>query len=163
MKIGAEKGAQDLMLQKFRYRKVRPFGVAIIFALIAISGCVSSAKEPAESGKGAILAELTNVEICFSPGGGCREKIIEQIDSAKRSIDVAIYSFTNRELSSALVGLEKGNYSQGYLRQFQFRRKIQQNTIHRRFGDTRRLRRERRIYAPQIRRFRRQNGYHGKL
>ena len=39
----------------------------------------------------------------FSPRGGCREAVIDLINHSKRSIDVAIYSFTDRKIARALI------------------------------------------------------------
>ncbi|RKZ31809.1 phospholipase D family protein [bacterium] len=47
--------------------------------------------------------DSTTVEVCFSPGGNCREMIIDYIESATNNIDIAIYSITNLELARALV------------------------------------------------------------
>ena len=39
----------------------------------------------------------------FSPRGGCERAIINLINHSKKSIDVAIYSFTDRKIAKALV------------------------------------------------------------
>ncbi len=39
----------------------------------------------------------------FSPRGGCREAVIDLINHSKRSIDVAIYSFTDKKIARALI------------------------------------------------------------
>jgi len=39
----------------------------------------------------------------FSPRGGCREAVIDLINHSNRSIDVAIYSFTDRKIARALI------------------------------------------------------------
>ena len=39
----------------------------------------------------------------FSPRGGCTKAVVEQINRAKKSIDVAIYSFTSRKIAKALI------------------------------------------------------------
>lgn len=49
------------------------------------------------------------VEVYFSPKGGCEKRIIELIDSAGESIDVAMYAFTNSQIAWALVkAFERG-------------------------------------------------------
>lgn len=45
----------------------------------------------------------SEIEVYFSPNGGAAHAIIEKIEGAKKSIDVAMYAFTNRELAWALV------------------------------------------------------------
>lgn len=42
-------------------------------------------------------------EVYFSPGGGAQQAILERIEEAAESIDVAMYAFTSRELAWALV------------------------------------------------------------
>lgn len=49
------------------------------------------------------------IEVYFSPNGGAAHAIIEKLDGAKKSIDVAMYAFTSRELAWALIRAhEKG-------------------------------------------------------
>lgn len=47
------------------------------------------------------------VSVSFSPKGGCQDAIIEQIDSAKSSIHIAMYYFTSHDLAEALVKAKK--------------------------------------------------------
>jgi hypothetical protein len=44
----------------------------------------------------------SKVDIYFSPQGGCREAIISRILGAQNRVDIAIYSFTNVDISTAL-------------------------------------------------------------
>lgn len=46
---------------------------------------------------------VTVEEVCFSPAGRCDEKLVRLIDKAKGSIDIAIFSFTNRKIADALI------------------------------------------------------------
>jgi len=39
----------------------------------------------------------------FSPKGGCQEAIVGQIDNAQKTIDIAMYYLTSREIAQALV------------------------------------------------------------
>lgn len=48
-----------------------------------------------------------NIEAFFSPQGGIMERIVREIDGAKKSIDIAMYSFTKREIAQALVNAQK--------------------------------------------------------
>lgn len=59
-----------------------------LLALIAILLCCRPSEEP---------------KVYFSPGGGAQQAILERIDQARESIDVAMYAFTSRELAWALV------------------------------------------------------------
>ena len=50
-----------------------------------------------------ILILSVTIQSFFSPGGGVRDAIIEEIRGAKQQIDVAMYILTDRELSNAIV------------------------------------------------------------
>lgn len=43
------------------------------------------------------------IKTYFSPNGDCEKKIIGEIDKAKRSIHIAMFSFTNGRIARALV------------------------------------------------------------
>jgi len=43
------------------------------------------------------------VEVYFSPGGGAMDAILGEIRGAKKSIEVAMFTFTNSTLSDALI------------------------------------------------------------
>lgn len=49
------------------------------------------------------LSSLAEIRILFSPDGGIREEIIEQISASQEFIDVAMYSFTSEPIAEALV------------------------------------------------------------
>lgn len=53
-----------------------------------------------------LLAQAENastVSVFFSPEDDCVKAIVKEIESAEKSIDIAMYSFTSRPLSSALI------------------------------------------------------------
>lgn len=52
------------------------------------------------------LSAMT-VEVYFSPKGGCADAIEKRIDSAKKEILVAVYTFTSTQLGWALVRAKK--------------------------------------------------------
>jgi len=47
-----------------------------------------------------VYAETT---VYFSPNGGCQKAVIAEINKAHKSIDIAMYSFTSREIARALL------------------------------------------------------------
>jgi phosphatidylserine/phosphatidylglycerophosphate/cardiolipin synthase-like enzyme len=47
------------------------------------------------------------VEAVFSPGGGCADRIIEEINGAEKSIRVQAYFFTSKPISNALIAAHK--------------------------------------------------------
>jgi phosphatidylserine/phosphatidylglycerophosphate/cardiolipin synthase-like enzyme len=44
-----------------------------------------------------------DTRVFFSPDGGCQNAVISEIKKSKASIDIAMYSFTSREIAQALV------------------------------------------------------------
>lgn len=46
-------------------------------------------------------------EVCFSPEGGCTEKIVSQINQSKTTIHVQAYSFTSADIAKALLEAKK--------------------------------------------------------
>jgi phosphatidylserine/phosphatidylglycerophosphate/cardiolipin synthase-like enzyme len=68
--------------------------VALIVALAAAAG---------------VAAIPTTAEVYFSPNGGCRDAVLSQLRSARRSVDVAIYSFTVNRIALVLdSAVERG-------------------------------------------------------
>ena len=43
------------------------------------------------------------MSVLFSPKGGVASKLIGLISAARRSVDAAVYSFTNADVSTALI------------------------------------------------------------
>jgi phosphatidylserine/phosphatidylglycerophosphate/cardiolipin synthase-like enzyme len=54
-----------------------------------------------------IKAVGVNVEVCFSPKGGCTEAIVKALDAAKKTVFVQAYSFTSAPIAKALVEAHK--------------------------------------------------------
>jgi phosphatidylserine/phosphatidylglycerophosphate/cardiolipin synthase-like enzyme len=69
--------------------------VAVSVALVA-SACIAAAIP-------------TTAEVYFSPNGGCQDAVLSQLRSARRSVDVAIYSFTANRVALVLdSAVERG-------------------------------------------------------
>lgn len=49
----------------------------------------------------------TPTQVCFSPDGQCTESIVREISNAKSEILVQAYSFTSKEIASAIVRAHK--------------------------------------------------------
>lgn len=45
----------------------------------------------------------TPIEVCFVPGTGCQDLIVQHIDAAKTSVFAQAYSFTSSKIAEALV------------------------------------------------------------
>jgi phosphatidylserine/phosphatidylglycerophosphate/cardiolipin synthase-like enzyme len=71
--------------------------ISIFFALYVIIFCVHClyAEE--------VKLDHTTLKVYFSPNGGCRDAIIQEIKNAKNEILVQAYSFTSKEIAKALV------------------------------------------------------------
>ncbi len=52
-------------------------------------------------------SKKTTIEALFSPDGGCADRIIEEIDDAKKAIRAQAYFFTSKPISKALVAAQK--------------------------------------------------------
>jgi len=50
-----------------------------------------------------------DIKVYFSPNGGCQEAVIREISKAQKSIDIAMYSFTTRDVAQALVEAKNRN------------------------------------------------------
>jgi len=50
---------------------------------------------------------LADTKVWFSPNGGVRQQLIHLIQQTTENIDVAIYSFTSKELALSLIAAEK--------------------------------------------------------
>jgi phosphatidylserine/phosphatidylglycerophosphate/cardiolipin synthase-like enzyme len=46
---------------------------------------------------------FADIQVLFSPKGGCQDSIVAQIDKAQKTIDIAMYYLTSREIAQGLV------------------------------------------------------------
>lgn len=51
--------------------------------------------------------ETVEVDAVFSPGGGCEERIAEELASAERAIRIQAYFFTSKPITNAVVKAKK--------------------------------------------------------
>ena len=69
----------------------------IAFTVLFLAGC-SQAPKAAGAGE---------IEVYFSPRGGCQEAVVREIDAAEKSIRCQAYSFTNAKITEALLKAKK--------------------------------------------------------
>ena len=69
----------------------------VLFSLFFLISSCSQEGKSVESVKDIVI------NAHFSPRGGCTKAIISEIDNAKETIDVAIYSFTSKSILKALL------------------------------------------------------------
>src|ERR1017187_2135875 len=55
----------------------------------------------------AINATAADIQVFFSPKGGCTEAIVENLNKATNTVLVQAYSFTSAPIAKALVDAEK--------------------------------------------------------
>ena len=48
-------------------------------------------------------ASAESIRALFSPNGGCQEAVIQEISQAQKTIDIAMYNLTTREISQDLI------------------------------------------------------------
>jgi len=48
-----------------------------------------------------------SVEVFFSPGGGCTEAVVRELDRAKETVEVQAYSFTSLPIARAMVNAHR--------------------------------------------------------
>ncbi len=82
--------------------KIKTPALALIaFALMLASAAVASDVAPRpERGRS---VEPSSISVCFSGSDFCRQILLDEIATAKKSIFIAIYSFTNLDISRALI------------------------------------------------------------
>ena len=76
---------------------------AAIAVLILMAASLALAAESADSPEYLGVPGGDSLVVCFSPGG-CRGLIISALQSADKTIQAAVYSITNFEICSTLVG-----------------------------------------------------------
>jgi phosphatidylserine/phosphatidylglycerophosphate/cardiolipin synthase-like enzyme len=55
----------------------------------------------------AITLQASEIQVYFSPKGGCTEAVVESLENAKSEVLVQAYSFTSAPIAKALVDAEK--------------------------------------------------------
>jgi phosphatidylserine/phosphatidylglycerophosphate/cardiolipin synthase-like enzyme len=66
--------------------------------------CLSASRKPTAEPPAAVE---DGISVYFSPKGGCTVAIVEQLNGAKKSIDMQAYSFTNTEIAKALADAQE--------------------------------------------------------
>ena len=75
----------------------------VLYALLLVLTCTNpSATLAAET-----EYKPDNVQVFFSPSGGCTETVVREIDAAKATVLVQAYSFTSAPIAKALVDAHK--------------------------------------------------------
>jgi phosphatidylserine/phosphatidylglycerophosphate/cardiolipin synthase-like enzyme len=90
--------------------RLRPIIVVSVFLLLAVY--LVRAKRhhlAASSDSQPIARQDDSINVYFSPGGGCTQAIVHEIDAAQKSIDIQAYTFTSSPIADAvLAALNRG-------------------------------------------------------
>jgi phosphatidylserine/phosphatidylglycerophosphate/cardiolipin synthase-like enzyme len=78
------------------------WNVSLVGLLLA--GCVRNIKESNAKVGASFTGEVTT---CFSPSEACDERLIEFIESAKKSLELAIFDITHTEITNAIIRASK--------------------------------------------------------
>jgi phosphatidylserine/phosphatidylglycerophosphate/cardiolipin synthase-like enzyme len=54
-----------------------------------------------------VPGEEPSIEVLFSPNGGCRERIVEEIGKATERVRVQVYIFSSKEIADAIIEAKK--------------------------------------------------------
>jgi phosphatidylserine/phosphatidylglycerophosphate/cardiolipin synthase-like enzyme len=73
--------------------------IFLVIALFPVFSGGSQAKE--------VILNNAPVQVYFSPGGGCTDAIVGEVNKAKNEILVQAYSFTSQPIAKALVDAHK--------------------------------------------------------
>ena len=76
----------------------RRFALAVVLVLLA--GCNAKQDDSAVAGK-------SEIEVYFSPNGGCTEAVVRELGKAQKTVYVQAYSFTSKPIAQALVDAHK--------------------------------------------------------
>jgi phosphatidylserine/phosphatidylglycerophosphate/cardiolipin synthase-like enzyme len=75
--------------------------VAIGMAFLGVVGYLSLAEGAGPKSKS------RKIDACFSPNGGCEDRIVEEIGKAENQVLVQMYLFTSKPIADALVAAKK--------------------------------------------------------
>jgi phosphatidylserine/phosphatidylglycerophosphate/cardiolipin synthase-like enzyme len=76
-----------------------PFGMGLALVI----GCRAEARQLSSEPCPRFGSGSEPVEVCFSPGGSCAERIISVLDGARKEVLVQAYSFTAERIADALI------------------------------------------------------------
>lgn len=79
----------------------------LVIGLILLCGVLGLTQAESQSEE----VHKTNIQVYFSPDGGCTDAIVKTIEGAKKSVKVQAYSFTSAPIAKALVEASKRGVS----------------------------------------------------
>jgi phosphatidylserine/phosphatidylglycerophosphate/cardiolipin synthase-like enzyme len=96
------------MTVKIQVKKPLAHTIKIAAATIAVFACVALLTRffGAHDNENA-QHQSSQWHVCFSPGGGCTDAIVQKLAEAKSTVFVQAYSFTSEPIAQALVDAKK--------------------------------------------------------
>ena len=98
------------MLSFYLMARRKSSSVLILLVLIFLVGASYYAgffEVPSQQQSKQVQLSANSIQVFFSPEDSCDKKVIALIDSANKSIDVAMYSFTLNDVGQALINAQK--------------------------------------------------------
>lgn len=80
-------------------RSAWPAGLCLLALSLTALSAQGGPKRPA--------SDRLELDVLFSPGGGCEDRIVEEIGEAEESIRVQAYHFTSKPIGEALAAAKK--------------------------------------------------------
>jgi phosphatidylserine/phosphatidylglycerophosphate/cardiolipin synthase-like enzyme len=82
--------------------------IGIITLCIGFSACFVAAREwskdkPLEFQPPAVAVHGADVDVWFSPNGGCTAAVVHELDNARQQIRIQAYSFTSPQINAAVA------------------------------------------------------------
>lgn len=87
------------VLQEVKNRGIYTGLLLVAVLLVGICACEQQERRQA--------VDRAAIRVCFSPGGGCTEAIVQELNRATSEIKVQAYSFTSRPIARALLDARK--------------------------------------------------------
>lgn len=84
-------------------------GICSVLAIALISSALLyvRAEEPKATERPSATARQDNIAVSFSPGGGCTDAIVGELNKAQKIIKIQAYSFTSSPIAKAIVEAKK--------------------------------------------------------
>ncbi len=84
-----------------RYARMATARICLVL-LLAVAGCQPAARTE-------FAVPTAEIDVYFSPHGGCTEAIVREIEAAGQSIFIQAYSFTSKPIAKALLDAHRRN------------------------------------------------------
>jgi phosphatidylserine/phosphatidylglycerophosphate/cardiolipin synthase-like enzyme len=101
-KIKLRRDSMSFQFQQACRNRILVFGLAALVVISTATWSSGAFDDPEEGGDKAI-----EIDAIFSPGGGCQERIAEEIGSAEKTLRIQAFYFTSKPITEAVVEAKK--------------------------------------------------------